>query len=53
MGGGGDEEKQKKKRITSFIQNILGSIRPFPEPIQYLQGIIKEQKRLTGSGLDL
>ena len=29
------KEKQKKK-IIPFRQNLLGSIRPFPEPIQFL-----------------
>ncbi|WP_419608479.1 hypothetical protein [Thiolapillus sp.] len=29
------EDKWKKKKIIPFRQNLLGSIRPFPEPIQF------------------
>ena len=29
------EDKWKKKKIIPFKQNLLGSIRPFPEPIQF------------------
>ena len=29
------KKKWKKKKIISFRQNLLGSIRPFPEPIQF------------------
>ncbi|WP_419642506.1 hypothetical protein, partial [Thiolapillus sp.] len=28
-------KKWKKKKIIPFRQNLLGSIRPFPEPIQF------------------
>ena len=28
-------KKQQEKRIIPFRQNLLGSIRPFPEPIQF------------------
>ena len=30
------KEEQKKKKIIPFRQNLLGSIRPFLEPIQFL-----------------
>ena len=29
------KKKWKKKKISPFRQNLLGSIRPFPEPIQF------------------
>ena len=29
------KRKWKKKKIIPFRQNLLGSIRPFPEPIQF------------------
>ena len=31
-----ERKKWKKKKIISFRQSLLGSIRPFPEPIQFL-----------------
>ena len=30
-----EKKKWKKKKIIPFRQNLLGSIRPFPEPIQF------------------
>ena len=30
-----EKEKRKKKKIIPFEQNLLGSIRPFPKPIQF------------------
>ena len=30
-----ERKKWKKKKIIPFRQNLLGSIRPFPEPIQF------------------
>ena len=29
------EKRKKKKKIIPFRQNVLGSIRPLPEPIQF------------------
>ena len=29
------EKKWEKKKVIPFRQNLLGSIRPFPEPIQF------------------
>ena len=29
------KKKLKKKKMISFRQNLLGSVRPFPEPIQF------------------
>ena len=29
------KKEQKKKKIIPFRQNLLGSIKPFPEPIQF------------------
>ena len=35
-GGGKKKEKQKEeKKISPFGQNLVGSIRPSPEPIQF------------------
>ncbi|WP_419592679.1 hypothetical protein, partial [Thiolapillus sp.] len=30
-----ERKKRKKKKIIPFRQNLPGSIRPFPEPIQF------------------